>query len=152
MAKLLDLGMNLSSSSQISNYPVADMICFESCTVVHCDERLRLGSHVILSVKVYIRPAAFRKNEPIDDDGTRTLWNEGKETQTEKMLRNRMASLLEMFKILCLHPRKTSPLKNVKATQHKSIDASMRQLSVQPGGPEDEEELDDNELNLIYQK
>jgi hypothetical protein len=71
------------------------------------------------------------------------------------MLRERMTSLLEMFRVLGLRPRKTSPLKDMKSPQNASIDSTMRQLSVQPGrgdGTEDEEELNDSELDLIYQK
>jgi DNA repair protein RAD5 len=135
---------------------LADMICFQSCTVVHCEDRLRLGSHVILSVKVYIKPSAFRRSDRVHgDDDVRNMWNEGQQTETEKLLRDRMASLLDMFKVLDLLPRRMSPLKEMKSQQNVSIDSSMRQLSVQPGrgdGPEDEEELDDGELDLIYQK
>lgn len=146
------------------------MIAFRYCTVVACDDKLRLGSHVILSIKVYVKSSAFSTSantnsshldatsafiNPEEDDAPRGMWNEGEQTQTEKMLRDRMSSLLEMFKILGLFARKASPLKAMKAKSGTEIDKKMRKLSVQPNGGAgsgDEEELEDDELDLIYQK
>jgi hypothetical protein len=153
MGKLLDLGIRSPLLISNSNSHRIDMIHIQGSNVVHCEDRLFLGSHVILSVKIYIRPSAFQKHEvPAEiDEQERSVWQEGRETAAEKMLRDRMASLLEMFKILGVVPRKRSAL------DAKAVDAGIVQKLAdgEPVGGDDaeeEEELNDNQLDLIYQK
>src|ERR1700761_1736236 len=135
------------------------MIHLQGCKVVHCEERLRLGSHVILSMRVFIRPGAFVQKEVVNQDEVRNVWNEGQETETEKMLRNRMASLLEMFRILGLQPKKKAALSLGSLPRSSELDSSeaMEKLALHSdakaaGSDEEAEELDENQLDMIYHK
>ena len=101
-----------------------------------------------MSLKFYIKPKAFRKASSIsskEDDGSakRTGWwdKDGQMTEQERILQNRMSSLLTMFNVLGLRPRKQS-----------AIFTSNRGAKLIDDTGEEEEELSDNQLDLIYKK
>ncbi|KZS91640.1 hypothetical protein SISNIDRAFT_456554, partial [Sistotremastrum niveocremeum HHB9708] len=165
MAKLIDL----------------DVIHFQGCTVVDCPPKLRLGSHILLSIKVFIQPSAFKNHITIDDDAPRAAFQEDKETDSEKSLRARKAALLALFKTVGLRPNKSSALGKSAAQLQEDDMEKMVKMTNEPKTPDrlssaeasddegingltdaeddvavdeenDEEELTDNQLNVIYRK
>ncbi|KAG8951777.1 DNA helicase rad5 [Tulasnella sp. 419] len=82
-------------------------------SVIDCPTPLRTGCHIIVSLRFYFLATAF--SSPATPETTKRNdlhWlAEGTETQQEKLISNRKASLLQLFKLLSLQP--TSKKKNI---------------------------------------
>ncbi|KAG8812514.1 DNA helicase rad5 [Serendipita sp. 400] len=93
--------------SQLGRLPVSTAefigICLDlqlavfSGVVIDAPERIRIGDSLLLSIRAYLNPIAFQKPSTIEDEEKVQIFNEGTETGTEKMLRERKASLLKLF-------------------------------------------------------
>lgn len=138
--------------------------------MVDCPDSLHSGADLIVSLSVYIKPAAFQSLNSDQDDLPRSMFNEGSETLAEQILRERKGSLVHLFKVLNLRPKRGSTLskrrngdldKNdlTKLTKHpsKSNSGKVTKTEIVGDGEEieveaDGEELTENELDLIYKK
>jgi DNA repair protein RAD5 len=135
-------------------------------TVVDCPKPLRTGNNVVLSLRAYMLPAAFRKpRQMLDDNEHKTWWDEGKQTADEKILSERKESLLRLFDTVSLRPVRTSQASradNVGDLETGACTVKMKgkgKAAEVIGDDEDAEEvelegeeLDDQQISLIYKK
>ncbi|CAG7847334.1 DNA repair protein RAD5 [Serendipita indica DSM 11827] len=162
--------------SQLGRLPVSVAefigICLDlklsvfSGVIVDAPEKIRIGDSIILSVKAYFSPSAFQKPSELHDNESDKIFNEGTETATEKMLRERKESLVKLMDMVGLRPRSTSQLKSERslekvkprsaprANQKKRIEIigegeDMEEVEIDE---DDEETLDENDLDLIYKR
>ena len=124
--------------------------------MVDCPEKLHTGADLLVSLSIYMRPAAFKRYEikKDRDTGKEFWWNEGQETQEEEILRDRKSSLRQLFDKLDLKPRAGNDLtvdkENVPPASAKGKE---RQSNGSPSNEEEEEDvLSQNELDVIYRK
>ncbi|KIJ52509.1 hypothetical protein M422DRAFT_202622 [Sphaerobolus stellatus SS14] len=153
VAKLLDQGI----------------VTFKNCTMVDCAENLRTGAEMLIQLRIYLLAEAFRPHRisPSSSDEARSIFNEGQETLDEQVLRERKASLLQLFKVLDIKPVKqnaflrdtastTDVLENIKDTaETKPVDKGKRKAGPDEdaeGAEDDEEVLTEGQLDIIYKK
>ncbi|CDO73050.1 hypothetical protein BN946_scf185007.g104 [Trametes cinnabarina] len=149
-------------ASWVSRLLDLDIVEFKKCTVVDCPERLVTGADLIVSLSVYIKLSAFKPPSLSSDEKAKVMFNEGQETEEEKMLRERKTSLVNLFKRINLKPRKGSDF-----SEKKRLDKSDLEMLTQRPGPlksrfagqpsnldDDDEEGDitEEQLDLIYKK
>lgn len=141
-----------------------NMICL-SGTVIDCPKPLRTGNNVILSLRVYFLPEAFRRSS-LQEESQAVWWNEGSETMDEQMLRERKESLGYLFEAVSLRPtrsssvtQKSSPKPEEGAVAGGSKGRGKAKIVEVIGDDEDAEEvevegeeLDDQQVSLIYKK
>ncbi|KAJ3556710.1 hypothetical protein NM688_g1873 [Phlebia brevispora] len=158
-------------ASWVSKLLDLDIVDFHGSTVIDCPANLHSGAEIIVSLSVYLKAAAFTPPKPAADEGPRHIYNEGQETLSEQVLRERKAALVHLFDILDIRPLKNSGYlqKDPKALSHDDLvlltqrhtkhDKSKKAVKTEIVGDgeeveveEDEEELNTNELNLIYKK
>ena len=140
--------------------------------MVDCPDTLRSGVDIIVSLRVYLKTAAFKPSKPPPDEQSgKSIFNEGQETMSEQILRQRKSALLNLFEVLDLKPTKANQQGKAKAKEPSSYDLvglsqQKRRLDGSKTRPKveivgdgeeieveaDEEELDKNELDLIYKK
>ncbi|KII93973.1 hypothetical protein PLICRDRAFT_122057 [Plicaturopsis crispa FD-325 SS-3] len=156
VSKLLDLGI----------------IDFRGSTMIDCPDVLHSGADLIISLSVYIRASAFQtpSTSASKDSKKRDMFSEGQETLDEQVLRERKTSLLRLFDVIGLKPRHDNKLGERSDKSESEIHANaLKETNQQPldrrkpvktevvgDGEEIEveegEELDENELNLIYKR
>lgn len=140
--------------------------------MVDCPEKLHSGADLLVSLSIYITSSAFQRYVPAAAGAniglSKTWFDEGRETIEEETLRNRKASLQQLFEKLGLKPRSGNSqnpekenippdgtprppasssnskkgLNNVDGTRHDEIDAEE----------DDAEVLNENDLNVIYKR
>ncbi|KAG8759176.1 DNA helicase rad5 [Serendipita sp. 396] len=167
--------------SQLGRLPVSTAefigICLDlqlavfSGVVIEAPERIRIGDSLLLSIRAYLNPIAFQKPSTIEDEERVQIFNEGTETGTEKMLRERKASLLKLFDKVGLRPRISAPVIKPEVLGSRDLNPKSRQATagktrrviteivgegddmeeIEVEG-DDEEVLDENELDVIYKK
>lgn len=150
------------------------IIDFKGSTMVDCPERLHSGADLLISLSVYILPSAFKRpstnsesfSNPLQQN---SMFNEGQETEDEQMLRERKSSLLKMFHTLGLKPRSGNrstsgneavppePLPRTPAASEAMKSKVPINTETVGEGEEvpvedDNEELSENELNVIYKR
>lgn len=137
-------------------------------TVVDCPKPLRTGNNIVLSLRAYILPSAFRKSQALEDDNQQKVWwDEGAETLDEQMLRERKESLQHLFDAVSLRAVRASSASHASSMEVdlEKVPASVSKLKEKAkaveviGDDEDAEEievegeeLDDQEVSLIYRK
>ncbi|KAH9929764.1 SNF2 family N-terminal domain-containing protein [Fomitopsis serialis] len=160
-------------ASWVSKLLDLDIVDFRGSTVVDCPTTLHSGADLILSLSIYIKASAFRapSTSAEDQQKERVMFDEGKETGEEQMLRERKQALLKMFKVLDLKPRKGSDFTRKPHGKLDQMDLEMlsqRHVANEKSKPKKEtelvgdgeeveveeegEELSDNELDLIYKR
>ncbi|OSX66957.1 hypothetical protein POSPLADRAFT_1175676 [Postia placenta MAD-698-R-SB12] len=147
-----------------------DIVDFRGSTVVDCSTTLHSGADIIVSLSVYIKASAFQVLRTSSDEKARVMFNEGQETASEQMLRERKHSLLSLFDVLDLKPRRGSSFTrkphgeldgkdlevltqrrastNEKKVMRKEIVGDGEEVEVEADG----EDLSENELSLIYKR
>jgi len=177
-----------SSKRQIGRVPVdfgawisvlmdADMAWFTG-TVIDAPPILRMANTILVSLRVYITPAAFTKPAFTNSaGGTSTIFNEGAESTDEVILREKKASLLRLFSVLSLRPRQGASNPDIdqiqslaegtkgdsrvsKKAKGKGISKAVKTEVIGEGEDaeevevegDDEEVLSANQLDVIYQK
>jgi DNA repair protein RAD5 len=142
--------------------------------MVDCPSPLVVGVEMIVSLNVYLKASAFTtpstsRSRPAPSKAT-SHWNEGEETRHEQMLRGRKAALNRLFKVLGLSPEVAGKPFDKQSSQQ------LRQSMVDPKGEkdggkkptkprteivgdgeeveidEDDGEVTENQLELIYKK
>lgn len=132
-------------------------------TVVDCPKPLRTGNNVVLSLRAYMLASAFRKSRSIiHDNEHKTWWDEGKQTPDEKVLSERKESLLRLFDVVSLMPVRTSRATRSNKTEDSAAGVKTKgkgKAAEIIGDDEDAEEvelegeeLDDQQVSLIYRK
>jgi hypothetical protein len=128
-----------------------------------------LGNDVLLSLRAYLLPAAFKTSFFSSDEiasNKAFAWPEGKETPDEQVLMERRASLLQLFDTVNLKAKRkgTAPKpldQELGQSKDKSTHKSTAGVSKKEViGDEEEaeevevegEELSENQLNVIYKK
>lgn len=134
---------------------------FKNCTIVDCPEILHTGAEMLLQLRVYILAEAFRHNHAsTSSEESRSMFNEGQETADEQMLRERKASLLQLFKKIDLGPVRQSSLlrdsapRGAKMSKEISIEGKHKVDLEDPCNEDedDEEVLTEGQLDMIYKK
>ncbi|KAJ7242607.1 P-loop containing nucleoside triphosphate hydrolase protein [Mycena haematopus] len=147
MAKLLDLGI----------------VEFRG-KMMECPEKLSTGATLIVTANVYMLPTAFKASKLETEDRPTVMFSEGAETLDEQMLRERKASILKLFDVLNLRPQAGANFSGRKTDEEIHEDAmkkiaqrkSKKVTEIVGDGEEievdDEEELSENDLDMIYKK
>lgn len=144
------------------------IVDFKGSTIIDCPDNLHPGAELIVSLAVYLNSTAFLPSKPPAEEQPKHIFNEGQETLSEQTLRERKGSLVHLFEVLDIKPVKISSSKRkgkelshddlvLLAEQHHKSGKSTAKTEIVGDGEEieveaDGEELDLNELNLIYKK
>ncbi|CCM03639.1 uncharacterized protein FIBRA_05783 [Fibroporia radiculosa] len=157
-------------ASWVSNLLDLDIVDFRGSTMIDCPNTLHSGADLIVSLSVYIKSTAFQPTNPSSEERARVMFDEGQETTTEQLLRERKQALLNLFDVLGLKPRRGSSFARKPYTNldHRDLEVlTQRQhplkgkksvkVEIVGDGEEveveaDGEDLSDNELNLIYKR
>ncbi|KAF9566925.1 DNA repair protein RAD5 [Agrocybe pediades] len=129
-----------------------------------CPERLTTGASLIVTLRIYMLPTAFRpiKDSGKDEDTARLGFNEGMETEEESSLRARKSAILRLFDTVGLRPHAGASVKE-KWSDPKAQEEALKKLAKRPVkkvkeivGDDEEievdnsEELSKNDLDTIY--
>lgn len=129
-----------------------------------CPERLSTGASLIVTIDVYMLPAAFVPVGRITSEDRSTLhFGEGSETQGELDLRERKSAILRMFDVLGLKPQAEAIQRGGKreGELHQNVPAQPGKQKVKAKEivgdgeeveVEEEESLSKNDLDMIYEK
>jgi DNA repair protein RAD5 len=140
--------------------------------MVDCADNLHTGAEMLLQLHVYILAEAFKKHRISgSSDDPRSMFNEGQETLDEQNLRERKASLLQLFKAIDLNPRRPNVFlrdshssidlsdKAGRADQAANSDKKKKKAGLgaveegeDPEEDDDAEVLSDGQLDMIYKK
>lgn len=148
---------------------ILDIVDFRGSTMIDCPATLHSGADLIVSLSVYIKASAFKPSGTSSDEKVRVMFNEGQETASEQLLRERKASLLSLFDIVGLKPRKGNGFarkphgdldqKDLELLTQRAATRGKKPIKTEIVGDGEEvevesegEELSDNELNLIYKR
>lgn len=135
--------------------------------MVDCPATLHSGADLIVSLSVYVRAAAFKPPSTSVEESPKNIFNQGQETQDERTLRERKAALLSLFEAVNLRARggardqdegdKENGSDDMvkQSTQHHE-GAKHKKTEIVGDGEEieveEDDELSDNELDVIYKK
>ncbi|THH32857.1 hypothetical protein EUX98_g1325 [Antrodiella citrinella] len=153
-------------SSWVSRLLDLDLVEFRGSTIIDCPETLHSGAELIVSLGVYIKASAFHLLSTKTQDAQKTMFNEGQETESEQTFRERKGALSHLFKTLNLRPRTSGRnSKNLDNGDLKKLARRPKTVQQKAGvkteivgdGEEvevevDGEDLNENELDLIYRK
>jgi hypothetical protein len=147
------------------------IIEFRECTMIDCPESLHSGADLIVSLSAYICGSAFRPPTTSSEDTRKVIFDDGRETLDEQTLRERKSSLLRLFYAVGLKPQsgndfskrrngidvelKEDAMKKMKQNNAEKSGKSVKTEFVGDGEEvevEDEEDLSENELVMIYKK
>ena len=138
--------------------------------IIDCPTALHSGAEIIVSLSVYLRPAAFEAPKvPVEEQSKHTVIDETQETLAEQILRQRKSALIHLFDVLDVKPSKLGSFRKQKGKelsyddltlltqQHQKSATNQSRTEIVGDGEEvkvedDGEELNQNELNLIYKK
>lgn len=137
--------------------------------MVECPEKLHTGADLMISLSIYLKPSAFKRQKVAFEEQQRSMFDEGQETAEEQMLRERKSSLLRLFKTLGLKPRRDDTVVGnsrdrmaIKETLQKrprdpKPASTATKTEIVGDGEEVEvneegDDLSENELNFIYKK
>ncbi|KAK7064681.1 DNA repair protein RAD5 [Favolaschia claudopus] len=132
--------------------------------MMDCPEKLSTGATLIVAADVFILPAAFKGSKSEMDSRPVVMFSEGEETLNEQILRERKASILKLFDALNLRPVAGANFNSHRTDEEIHADAmkniaqrkSKKVKEVVGDGEEievdDEEELSNNDLDVIYKK
>ncbi|KAK7058564.1 DNA helicase rad5 [Paramarasmius palmivorus] len=132
--------------------------------VTDCPDKLSTGCELIISVDVFLLPAAFVHLDVKGSDQAPTmLWGEGLETSEESALRERKSAVLKMFEVIGLRPqaganlsgRKTEEELQQEAKKFAKTNTTTRVETVGDGEEievDDDEELSRNDIDMIYKR
>lgn len=133
--------------------------------VVEPPETGRVGDSVLLSLRAYLNAGAF--NRPNLPNETVSMLREGSETATEKILRERKESLVKLFDMVGLKPRTVAPITKINGAElvkdttkgDSKVHGNVKMEVIGEGEDAEEveveddgEELDEQDIDLIYKK
>ncbi|KAG1813188.1 SNF2 family N-terminal domain-containing protein [Suillus subaureus] len=154
-------------SSWVSRLLDFGIVDFKGSTVVDCPATLHSGADLIVSLSVYVRAPAFKPPSTSVEGPSKTMFNQGQETQDEQTLKERKSALLSLFEAVNLRPCRGAHAQDNGNTENGSGGINKNPMQ-HPGGAkkkkieivsdgeevevEEGEELSDNELDVIYKK
>ena len=122
----------------------------------------------MISITVYLLPSAFKApttnvDASLEPLPAKIMFNEGQETDDERILRGRKSSLLELFKVVGLKPKTQNKPSTGKEntppgpSKKKSVPTHRVRMEVVGDGEkievaDEEDELSQNELDVIYRR
>ncbi|KAL6304876.1 SNF2 family N-terminal domain-containing protein [Sparassis latifolia] len=157
-------------ASWVSKLLDLDIVDFRGSTIIDCPAKLHSGADLIVSLSVHMKATAFKAPSTFSDERPKVMFNEGQETATEQMLRERKSALLKLFKVVSLKPTRGSSFtrksrgelekKDLEVlTQQPQIDKGKKPVRTEIVGDGEEVEVEgegddicDNELDLIYKR
>lgn len=132
------------------------IVDFQGSTMVTCPTELRTGIDLVISLCVRLKAAAFKKlRSSATDSHKKAMFDQGKETPEEQTLRERKKALIRLFKALALTPSRGNDPSKLRLPVEDEPDDKSAKKDVKGDGEEDEsegEELNEDELNLIYKR
>ena len=140
--------------------------------MVDCAQNLHTGAEMLLQLRVFILADAFRPHSPSPaSNDVRSMFNEGQESLDEQALRERKASLLQLFQVIGLNPRRPNAFLRDSCTSVDSLeltdgdrpspnDKGKKKTKREAFGEGDDHEevedeaevLSEGQLDMIYQK
>lgn len=129
-----------------------------------CPLKLTTGANLIVSIEVYLLPAAFiSANTTGDDDRPRVMFGEGLETSEEKSLRERKSAILRLFDVIGLRSQSGTTVEGGISEQELQKEAlqkpqasKKKHVEIVGDGEEieveDGEDLSKNDLDIIYKR
>ncbi len=143
-------------------------LCRLDGTCVYAPDRLRVNDSIYLQLKCYFLRTAFEGGafmRPNDDNRVTGIFEE-KESREEKDLRQRQVALVKLFDEVNLHPTTTNEmmsrhkkdgiLKAAEMAEHYDNEKPKKPRedsgSSPPSEEEDGQELEEDQLNTLYQK
>jgi DNA repair protein RAD5 len=142
-----------------------EMVQFRQCTMLDCPAVLHSGADLMISLCVYALPSAFRSPEVQEPaESGRVIFEEGRETLDEQILRERKKALLRLFDAISLRPRNGTGFTKYRDEQIKQDSIQnmrngndrVKKTEIVGDGEEIEveegEELSENDLDTIYKK
>lgn len=143
----------LDSAKFISRLLDAQLCEFEG-SVVYAADKLNTGDEIIISIRCYLNMAAFNNTAVAKADGFANSLDDASEIRAEKELSDRKASLCLLFQSVNLNPtRSNSMLQEHKESGNLESDGMKAQFdAVHKEGEEEGTELEEDELNIIYEK
>lgn len=129
-----------------------------SGNIIECPPNLRTGVDIIVSLRVFLLPGAFKKASAPDSHNGHIFLREGQESIDEHALRERKTALLSMFKMLGLEAKTTAPALERTASEAKQKGKGKGKTEIVGEGSDQEEvevegeELSEKDLSLIYRK
>ncbi|VDB84343.1 unnamed protein product [Peniophora sp. CBMAI 1063] len=136
------------------------IVDFRGSTMIQCPETLHSGADLVISLSVFLLPAAFKPPAPSanDNNAPRNVFDESSETSVEQTLRERKVGLLKLFDQIGLKPVSGHDAAKLKKQAEGDLDGEdLIALTQAPSGKGSEEEeegedLGEDELNLIYKR
>ncbi len=130
--------------------------------MIDSPETLHSGADLVMSLTAYMLPTAFKSLASSGDKESNPMFDQGQETDEERMMRERKTSLLRLFTEIGLKPQKKATLTGTqpKGKQFSSENTSPTKKGVKKEivgdgeeiEVEDGEDLSENELNVIYKR
>ncbi|THG99879.1 hypothetical protein EW026_g2563 [Hermanssonia centrifuga] len=156
-------------ASRISKLLDLDIVEFKGSTVIDCPTVLHSGADLVVSLVVYLKVTAFKYPNKTPDERSGHMFNEGQETASEQVMRERKSALAYLFEMLNVKPVRKPDLPRYRKdlgrdnlsmlAQHSKGDKAKKSVKTEVVGDgeevevdDDEEDLTENELNLIYKK
>ncbi|OBZ79900.1 DNA repair protein RAD5 [Grifola frondosa] len=157
-------------SSWVSKLLDFDIVEFKRCTMIDCPATLHSGADLVVSLSIYLKASAFKppNASSASDEKNRLMFNEGQETADEQMLRERKSALQSLFRAIALKPRKGTDFAHKPKGKLDQKDLEMLTQQPKAAKPktvmktevvgdgeeieEQEEEVSEEELNLIYKR
>lgn len=154
------------------------IIDFRGSLMVECPQVLHSGADLVVSLSIYIKASAFKQLTVSSAEGPKTMFNQGQETAEEQGLRERKGSLMRLLDAVGLKPVNGNNASKIRQHANGQLgDDDLRQLtqghrknnnSKEPKSKdsaktdtvgdskevevEEDEDLADNELDLIYKR
>lgn len=146
--------------------------------MVECPQVLHSGADLVVSLSIYIKASAFKQLTVSSAEGPKTMFNQRQETAEEQGLRERKGSLMRLLDAVGLKPVNGNNASKIRQHANGQLgDDDLRQLtqghrknnnSKEPESKdsaktdtvgdskevevEEDEDLADNELDLIYKR
>ncbi len=137
--------------------------------MIDCPTVLHSGADLVVSLVVYLKVTAFKYPNKTPDERSGHMFNEGQETASEQVMRERKSALAYLFEMLNVKPVRKPDLPRYRKdlgrdnlsmlAQHSKGDKAKKSVKTEVVGDgeevevdDDEEDLTENELNLIYKK
>ncbi|KAJ5800052.1 uncharacterized protein N7518_002120 [Penicillium psychrosexuale] len=141
-------------------------ICRFEGVCVFVPDKVRVNDTIYLQLRVYLRKEAFQSaalNALNTDDNRSTGLFEEKESTEEKNLRLRQVGLVKLFQEINLHPTSTNPTTEKHkrdgilraaeiAEQYDNVKNKSNKDANDSSGGDDSEELEEGQLDTLYQK
>lgn len=125
-----------------------------SGTIVDCPDVVRTGSDIVLRIRVFLLPAAWKTLKAAPSSvSAKTIIDEAHELPEEQVLRERKSALIKLFKRVGLEPKTRKPsLAEINAAKGPRKTELVGEGDDAEEVEEEGEELSERDLTIIYNK